>query len=519
MATLLATKALRLSLAAALIVGVAFAIRPALILRAATIMVTTTVDDVAVNGNCTLREAIIAANTDAAVDACPAGNGADTIRLPAGNYVLTVAGTNENAALSGDLDISADLIINGAGRANTIIDANGIDGVFQIFGASAQFSDLTVRGGATGNFAGSGIYLGVNGSLILNNTRVANNSPQGGIYSLPTAGPLTITNSRIDSNTGRGLFIQTATTIVDSAIFNNTGDADGGGIYASSVLTITNSTISGNSANTHGGGLIVASSETWLYNVTITNNTADADGNSLGNGGGVYINGPSGSLTARNSLIAGNLDNSSTGSQYHDCSGPFTSEGYNLIEDTTGCTITGDTTGNVIGLDPRLGPLQNNGGSTLTHALQANSPAIDAGQPSGCVDPNGAVLITDQRGFARPIDGDGNGNARCDMGAFERLSPGAPTPTNTATPTRTPTATPTHTATATNTATSTPTSTPTATITRTPTATPTNTRGPSPTHTSTPTATSTCTPGPDADCASTPTPTPAYQVYLPSMQR
>ena len=101
-----AARAVRLSLVAALISGVVFTLHAAPIARAATITVTVTSDDNIVNGNCTLREAIRAANTDTSVDACPAGNGADTIVLPAGNYVLALGGMGENFAAAGDLDIT-----------------------------------------------------------------------------------------------------------------------------------------------------------------------------------------------------------------------------------------------------------------------------------------------------------------------------------------------------------------------------------------------------------------------------
>src|SRR5437870_3850242 len=89
----------------------------------ATITVNTTEDELTVDGNCSLREAIQAANTDSAVDACPAGSGADTITLPVGTYTLTIPGANEDANQTGDLDNARDLTINGAGAAATIIQA------------------------------------------------------------------------------------------------------------------------------------------------------------------------------------------------------------------------------------------------------------------------------------------------------------------------------------------------------------------------------------------------------------
>jgi CSLREA domain-containing protein len=555
--------ALRLLLAAALFAGLA-AVLPTSVARAATITVNTTNDEVNNDGDCSLREAIIAANTDTAVDACPAGSGADTIRLPAGNYVLSIAGAIEDAAQTGDLDITEDLTLTGAGRANTTIDANGLDRVIQIFGSTVEIAGVTLTGGNTNPQAGSGIYLGAGGALTLNASRVTNNASQRGIYALSSAVSLNVINSRIDNNVGGGIYTLAPTTIVNSVISNNNDDSSGGGIYAEVTLTIVNSTISGNSADTHGGGLL-SNSTTQLYNVTIANNTADSDANGVGEGGGIFVN--SGTLTVRNSIIAGNFDNSPS-TQHPDCSGTLTSQGYILVENTTLCTIVGSPFGNITGVSPDLGPLQNNGGNTLTHALLAGSPAIDAGNPLGCADENSIDLTIDQRSYARPIDGDGDGNARCDMGAYEYNSPGTPTATNTPTATRTstPTATPTPsgTATRTNTPTSTgtaccaptltptrtatpsatPTRTPTATAsatpspTRTPTATPTatrtNTPGPSPTRTATstmtrtPTATPTATrtltatptrthtPGPSPTATNTPDPSAvSFQVYLP----
>src|SRR3989337_982403 len=118
-------------------------------------------------------------------------------------------------------------------------------------------------------------------------------------------------------------------------------------------------------------------------------------------------------LLFRKTIVAGN-----TASEVGpDCSGTIGSSGYNLVGSTSGCTITGDTTGNLTGVDPLLSPLQDNGGPTLTHPLLPGSPAIAAGNPATPGSGGNACEATDQRGVVRPQF------AACDMGAFELEPP------------------------------------------------------------------------------------------------
>jgi uncharacterized repeat protein (TIGR01451 family) len=140
-----------------------------------------------------------------------------------------------------------------------------------------------------------------------------------------------------------------------------------------------------------------------LNNVTVTDNTAS------GEGGGLYV-GLGNTVHVANSILAGN-ESSSSPALSPDCSGTLISQGYNLIQDSTGCFIGGDTTGNLTGKDALLDPLNDNGGPTLTHALLPGSPAIDAGNPAGCTDHLGGLLLVDQRGMPR--------SGRCDIGAYE----------------------------------------------------------------------------------------------------
>lgn len=475
---------IRLSLAFSLALGLAWAAAPA---QATTITVTTTADERNSDGDCSLREAIIAANTDAIVDACPAGNGADVIDLAAGTYPLSLAGRNENAAETGDYDILDDLTINGNGFNQTFIDGAGVDRVFEVSAGNAlTLARLTLGNGDAGGTSGGSIRAVDSASLNLANARISGTSASAAIYLL-SGTSLNVANSRIENNLDGGLFVQpgASATLRNSTLSGNEGSS-GGAISNSGVVTLVNVTMSGN-ATVFGGGALLSSGTVTLYSVTIADNVSGTGG-VAGAGGGFQLSG--GTLTMRNSIVA---NNDNLAGSVDDCSGAVTSAGYNLIEVTTGCSISGDTIGNQLGADPALAALAGNGGGTFTHALLAGSPAIDAGNPSGCVDETGAVLFADQRGYVR--------NGACDIGAYEFNSVGTATPSATPTPTRTPTASNTPTRTAT------PTATRTATVTLTPTATRTHTPGPSPTPSSTATA------GPS------PTPGTTYYLYFPEIQQ
>ena len=171
-------------------------------------------------------------------------------------------------------------------------------------------------------------------------------------------------------------------------------------------LTITNSTISGNTARVSGGGLYNSGSSS-LLNATVNRNTADQNSDGTGSGGGIFIN--SGSVTIKNTILAGNLVSHANPTGL-ECSGTLNSNGHNLVQNVSGCTLSGTASGNVLGVDPLLAILANNGGTTLTHALAPLSPAIDAGDSVGCP-------ATDQRGLPRPV------GAGCDIGAVEEQSP------------------------------------------------------------------------------------------------
>jgi hypothetical protein len=420
--------------------------------------------------DCSLRGAILAANALAA----SASPEASTITLPAGTYALTQSSsctyrlddegfTRTSSQLP--LCINAEVTLVGDGAETTVIDAGNLDGViFVSADAVVGIEAITIRKGSATQpgFAGVGNRGGgVNnqGTLTLTDAVVRDCSTTvfgGGIHNERS---LTLVRSAVELNTaagsatgqaiGGGIFLDlgSTATIIDSTIAGNTAEHSGGGIYsfngtfsifgtaitgntatigtggginASGTLTIglSNSTLSGNRARERGGAIYADSApvQVNLANVTIAANSAGSPTLS-GLGGGI---GSAGIVRLKNTIIAGNAVQGPFPIG-PDCWGstPITSQGYNLMQSTAGCTIAGDMTGNVTGVDAQLGPLDDNGGPTETHALLAGSPAIDAGDPAGCTDHTGTLLLEDQTGEPRTADGDGDGNARCDMGSFE----------------------------------------------------------------------------------------------------
>lgn len=375
---------------------------------AATIAPNTFGDDNTANGNCTLREAVRAANEDAAVDACTAGTGADQVQLAAGTYTLSVAGSAENAATTGDLDISdADGLTIKGDPAGSTVDASGIDRVFDVqANVAGTFERLTIRGGITPNVGGDddggGILVQGGGTANVIDATITRNTAQraGGGIELDAGATANVTRStlsenRANSDDGGGLDLDAAgatATVIDSTIAQNSAFDDGGGIESEdgATLNVTNSTISQNSvagsgASPDGGGIRTfgAGSVTTVTSSTIAANSAAGIGGGLEqqNDGAVNVKG---TIVAQNTAATG-----------PDCDAA-TSQGNNLIQDTTGCTIAGQQASDITGQDPLLGQLDDNGGLTQTHALAADSPAIDAGPAD--------APPADQRGVARNPD-------------------------------------------------------------------------------------------------------------------
>ena len=304
--------------------------------------------------------------------------------------------------------------------------------------------DCTLRANVAGGGSGGGDYLGAGGGIYNNATATVSNSTLsdnsaneagGGIFNanagLISNATLRIANCTLIGNSagtrGGGIFNSgfggnATLTIANSTLIGNSASEGGGGIdNEAAMLQIANSTISSNSAGIYGGGIwndvmFGGSATSIVLNCTFDGNSATGNTYIGGSGGSIAneVGGFGGSATVEiGSTI---LQAGASGGNLTNSSGTVTSLGYNLSSEGAGGLLT--VTGDRINTDPMLGPLQNNGGLTLTHALLPGSPAIDQGK-------NFSASVNDQRGlgFSRTCDDPGVANASggdgTDIGAYE----------------------------------------------------------------------------------------------------
>lgn len=425
---------------------------------AATITVTSTAQEIApftADGDCSLGEAIRAANTDSPVDGCGPGAAAgDTINLQAGaTYSVSFIDNNNGNGDNAFPLISSSITLNGQG--STIEFSLNKDNMraFEVSGSGTLIlQDLTIAGFGGGLFvfeSGGGILINAGGSASLDTVMIAETfaGTGGAIYNgRGGASTLTVTDSTLDNNgaifalsggdgggifnesgsvtlinstlsgndagsEGGGLYNQTgaSATITQSLLFLNIATGDGGGIWNEGTLTVTNSTLTDNQTPAigggFGGGLYNRGGTAEFEGVTVANN---ANGTAA-----LFIAG--GQVGLHNTIVA--LNTGGGGGQSQDIAGTIKSDlfhGYNLVGECdvgVGCdTGPGNLSGTVASpLDPQLG-----GFTGQFYPLLSGSPAVDAGDPASCP-------ATDQRGQARPIDGNGDGTARCDIGSYERV--------------------------------------------------------------------------------------------------
>jgi hypothetical protein len=379
---------------------------------------------------------------EAALDAALAGGGLVTFNCGPAPITITIH----------EKQITQTTTVDGGGRVS--LSGGSLNSLFFITtGVTLNLDNLRLAGGYN-NKLFSASALGNAGTLVMHNSQVVDNGCDPGCFgAIVNSGALQIYDSVIRGNQapfgsgaianfnsktvriinstiadnhivtalapGAGALDNRGGTILllNSTIMSNTTFNDGGAILNDNIGTVVvvNSTLSGNSAD-GSGGAVSNEGLLQLYNATVTNNQADADLDGVGTGGGISN---TGTFEFRNTILAGNNDSlynpfiKAWLPHTNDCNGrptgTFTSFGYNILlnYNLANCPISGTITL----VDPQLGPLQDNGGPTWTHGLLAGSPAINGGNPSGCVDSGNQTLSTDQRGYLRL--------GRCDIGAFE----------------------------------------------------------------------------------------------------
>ncbi len=322
------------------------------------------------------------------------GPGADDLtvrRDTGGNYrIFTVEGsvnaefysltiTNGFSSMGGGILnhgslILADMVVSfsiATGASSTA--GGGIHNTGSLLAYNTVITGNTATSGIGGGIlsTGSTATLDLIGCTISNNTSA---SAAGGVHS---DGTMTIQSTTISGNsaaTGGGVSSGGIASILDTTISDNIAVSDGGGIRVGgpgNSLTIQNSTISGNTAQGFFGGGIRNTGQATLtiLNTTITDNSAQT-------GGGVHSSQFGVQNYFRNSIFAGNSADS-----FPDFKGPLNGSGYNLFGSSSGGT--GQASTDILDVDPMLGPLADNGGPTLTHALLSGSPAINAGDNTG----------------------------------------------------------------------------------------------------------------------------------------
>ena len=357
----------------------------------------------------------------AALDEAEATPGFDTI-------AITVSGTITRTFGSPGFVIREDVSIAGLGADQVTYDANGSSFFMRIFSAAVSIDGMTITGGSTGDAIGGSGIGNYGGDLTLRAVSVVGNSRSdtggGGIA------------FGVDFTMGGS---SGSVKIIDSLIANNTAAA-GGGISignGAGTVEISNTTISGNTVTGDGAGIHYTmgnGTSLTTNNVTISHNHVMNDG-ATQIGGGIYVQGnssPDPLPTLNNTIVAGNLHGVTTMTP-DDVSGSGLSGGSPYLNANSSNTLIGDATtsgglvngvnGNIVGVGGAgtidivtiLAPLADNGGPTLTHALVLGSPAVNAGSNGLAVEPGGAPLILDQRGFGfnRIISG------TVDIGAYE----------------------------------------------------------------------------------------------------
>ncbi|MGI8640975.1 MAG: choice-of-anchor Q domain-containing protein, partial [Pyrinomonadaceae bacterium] len=340
-------------------------------------------NDLVCDTDCSLREAVFTAGLNSGTDTITfAPNVFGTLALGGSEIEIK----NQNVNIVGYPTLNAETLIVSGGNANRI---------FYLVNATVNISGMTLANGNAGGGFGGAIRTENNSNLTLDKVIVRNNfADRGGAIFIGPSGTGHITNSTINNNS--------ANVVLAIEVTNG------------STLNMANTTVSTN-FDANGGpgpGAVFVVGTANIRNSTIAFNRTSG-----GTGGGIFS---IGTLNIGNSIVANNI--AATSPDIHRSSGVITSVGGNLVQNTNGFPAgTFSQTNDVVGVDPLLAALADNGGNVTTHSLMPNSPAINTGINANAVDPfDNSILVTDARGTAGRIS-----NVTVDKGAFEAFAPTA----------------------------------------------------------------------------------------------
>ena len=374
--------------------------------------------------SCTLRDAVQSVNNGVLEDGCnlhgavPNLGTDDTILFS--QAVFTSPGTMVSLT-QGQLELSKNVAIDATSVGGINLDAGLNSRVLEVSASTVSINNLSFTGGNSASFGG-GIRATGSSTINLSNSVVsANSAYYGGGISADTASAVSLINSTVSGNSaakygGGILVLDSSLNLSDSTVSGNSAFYYGGGVYAlQTSLSLSNSTISGNLAD-YGGGIFVFNSSTNLVNSTVSLNLADYSG------GGILAK--NNSVSLGNSIVAGNTAPDAAEIENFNNTTSFTADKANLFGDSSNTNEqafshfapgVGDISstydgGNPTALSSIVSLLYDNGGSTKTHALVMDSPAINRGDPQLCKD---KMILRDQRGERR--------DAWCDIGAYELM--------------------------------------------------------------------------------------------------
>ena len=378
-----------------------------------------------------------------------------------GNLTLRNAELTGNTAFHSQLETFGGAIYVEENSTITLDGVNVHHNTADTSAVRADQSDINIDRSIISDNAGGGVF---GRNVIMRNSTARDNSGDGvaarlvltlvdsksignyrGVNGIDNQGVVTIDRCLISDSLPRGGFINFGfATVRNTVIINNGYVGSGGGITNAGTMYVIDSSITGNRATEQGGGIENVIGQLFLTNSTVSGNFAGSAGAPGRRGGGIHNDdfGASGRVTISNSTISGNSTtglggglshestnlfrvtnsiisgNASSATTQEDVSGTFTSQGYNLIGDTTGGL--GWVASDILNQNPLLAPLGNNGHGTFTHALLPGSPAINAGNNAFALDPQTMFpLVFDQRGFARFT-------GTVDIGAYEAFYSSSP---------------------------------------------------------------------------------------------